>query len=97
MPVLLTSTKLEASSILQKHAFWTIRNQNLNPIVQKSVFLNNRDYICPKNIKIKFGALMGHKFKTYVFLPIILNWFLIVYILIYQNFFLLYSYEAYPL
>ena len=29
-------------SILQKHAFWTIRNQNLNPIVQKSVFLKNR-------------------------------------------------------
>ena len=35
--------------------------------------MKNRDYICPKNIKIRFGALMGHKFKTYVFLPIILN------------------------
>ena len=29
-------------SILQKHAFWTIRNRNYNPIVQKSVFLKNR-------------------------------------------------------
>ena len=29
-------------SILQKQAFWTIRNRNHNPILQKSVFLKNR-------------------------------------------------------
>ena len=29
--------------ISQKHAFWTIRNRNYNPIVQKSVFLKNRE------------------------------------------------------
>jgi len=30
-------------SILQKHAFLTIRNQNLNPIDQKIAFLKNRE------------------------------------------------------
>ena len=29
-------------SILQKHAFWTTRNQNLNPIVQKGAYMKNR-------------------------------------------------------
>ena len=30
-------------SILQKHAFRTIRDQNLKPIVQKSVYMKNRE------------------------------------------------------
>ena len=29
-------------SILQKHAFWTIRKQKYNPIVQKNAYLKNR-------------------------------------------------------
>lgn len=29
--------------IFQKHAFWTIINRSLNPILQKSVFLKNRE------------------------------------------------------
>lgn len=44
-------------SILQKHAFWTIRNQNLNPIVQKIAFLKNREensrHYCQKRCFVK--------------------------------------------
>ena len=29
--------------ISQKHAFWTIINRSLNPILQKNVFLKNRE------------------------------------------------------
>jgi len=30
-------------SILKKHAFGTIRNRNYNPIVQKGVYMKNRE------------------------------------------------------
>ena len=46
---------------------------------------------------MKFGAFLGHKFKTLIFFPIKLDQFLNVFIFIFRNFLLLYSYEIYPL
>ncbi|BDB09247.1 hypothetical protein SP4011_10560 [Streptococcus parapneumoniae] len=58
---------------------------------------NRGDLICPKNLKIRFGAFLGHKFKTYISSPLELNLFLNVFILIFRNFLPIYSYEVYPL